>query len=44
MTVCSAPHGTKLLCEGGEARLLKPVETQQFLDKANNVLGWESQR
>jgi|GEM_PF-2235037 len=41
MTVCSAPQGTKLLCEDGEAGCLKPAETQQFLDKANNVLGWE---
>jgi len=42
MTVCSAPHSTKLLCEDGEARYLMAAETQEFLDKANNVLGWEA--
>lgn len=44
MTVCSVPHGTKLLCEDGEAGYLKPAETQQFLDMANNVLGSEGGR
>lgn len=44
MTASTAPHGTKLLCEDGEARYLKPAETLQFVDKANNVLGWEGGR
>ncbi|AEJ61481.1 PilT protein domain protein [Spirochaeta thermophila DSM 6578] len=38
------PGTTWFLCENGEARYLKPAETQQFLDKANNVLGWEGGR
>jgi len=41
MTVCNAPHGTKLLREDGEAKYLMAAETQEFLAKANNVLGWE---
>lgn len=38
------PGAAWLLCEDGEARYLKPTETQHFLDKANNVLGWEGGR
>jgi len=38
------PGTAWLLCEDGEARYLKPAETQRFLDKANNVLGWEGRR
>ena len=34
------PGTTWLLCEDGEARYLMAAETQAFLDKANNVLGW----
>jgi O-methyltransferase involved in polyketide biosynthesis len=37
-------RGIWLLCAGGLVRYLKPAETQQFLDKANNVLGWEGRR
>jgi hypothetical protein len=37
----SVPHSTKLLCEDGEARYLKPAETQEFLERVNNVLGLE---
>jgi predicted nucleic acid-binding protein len=35
------PGTSWLLCEDGEARYLKPAETQQFLNKANNVIAWE---
>lgn len=38
------PGTTWLLCEDREAKHLKPGATQQFLDKANNVLGWEGGR
>jgi len=38
------PGTAWLLCEDGKARYLKPAETQQFLDQANNVLGWEGRR
>lgn len=30
--------------ETGLARYLTPAETQEFLDRANNVLGWEGGR
>lgn len=36
------PGTAWLLCEDGEAKYLKPTETREFLDKANNVLGWEA--
>jgi predicted nucleic acid-binding protein len=38
------PGTTWLLCEDGKARYLKPAETQQFLDRANNVLGWGNEQ
>jgi len=38
------PQATWLLCENGEARILKPAETMQFLKQASNVLGWEDER
>jgi len=36
----SLPQTTWLLCEDGEARLLKPIEVLRFLDQAKSVLGW----
>ena len=40
----SLPQTTWLLCEDGEARILKPADTMQFLTQASNVLGWKDGR
>lgn len=40
----SLPQTTWLLCEDGVARYLNADAARQFLDRANNVLGWEEGR
>lgn len=42
--VLRLPQTICLLCEDGEAHMLKPTETLEFLDHAKNVFGWEDGR